>query len=165
MPDAIATAPIDWTLCGTLTLTQYESHSPWLLLAELVADATLLKITADGEYLPWPGFDGLSSGPSGLTGLRLSADALMLADAPPGSLIGKIGGGAVTLVGWSTGTSPGIGLDGKPFGIGDLCILQVPRQIFGPVFVGVNSAARPARIIRLTVTLHSAIATPAAAAK
>lgn len=160
MPD------IAWSDCGSIDLADTALTGQWLKLADLVADATLLRIVADGAWTPLPPWT-TACGPDGMPGLRMDASQLMLADVPLGALIGKIGGGSVGLTGWAapvaTGTTAAIGLDGKPFAIGPFCLLQIPRLVFGPLFVAVNSTARPVPIKRLRITASIALV-PAAAA-
>ena len=157
---------IDWSDCGTIDIADTTLAGQWLKLADLVADATLLRIVANCVWTPLPPWT-IACGPDGMPGLRMDASQLMLADAPFGALIGKIGGGSVGLTGWTapvpTGTTAAIGLDGKPFAIGPFCLLQIPRQVFGPLFVAVNAVARPVPITKLRVTASIALV-PAAAA-
>lgn len=156
---------IAWSDCGSIELADTVLTGQWLKLADLVADATLLRIVADGAWTPLPPWT-TACGPDGMPGLRVDASQLMLADAPLGALIGKIGGGSVGLTGWPApapaGTAAAIGLDGKPFAIGPVCLLQIPRLVFGPLFVAVNCTARPVPIKQLRVTASVALA-PAAA--
>ena len=113
----------------------------WLLAVEIVLDAKYLRIEAQGEWSILPGRLG-PCGPDGHLGLALAADRLIVADCPPGTLIGKFGGSAASL-----GTT-----DPKPFAIGSLAVIAIPEKGIGSLFIGFNGVSRPCEITR-TLTL------------
>jgi len=155
---------ITWTDVGTLSLTDELMTGPWVKVAETLGDATLLRITADGRWSPLGPWTA-ECDPNGIGAIQVVAGQLMLPEAPLGALIAKIGGSSVTLAGWPSAapaagaTATATGADGKPFAVGTLCILPLPRVVLGPVFVGINSVMRPVRVTSLNVTVSTAAPT------
>jgi hypothetical protein len=156
MPD------LHWTDFEPLDLTEQDLTAPWIEAAKVLRDATLLRIVAEGYWSPLPPWT-TDCDPNGIGAIRVVADQLIVADAPLGVLIAKIGGSSATLTGWP-GTAPATAgapstpiLDGKPFAVGTLCILPLPRTLLGPLFVGINSVRRPVRLRRLKVTVSTAL--------
>jgi hypothetical protein len=144
----------------SLDLTNENLTAPWIKVADILRNATLLRITAEGYWSPLAPWT-TDCDPNGIGAIHVVADQLMLPDAPLGALIAKIGGSSITIAGWpgiaaSAGTPSTPILDGKPFAVGTLCILPLPKAVFGPVFVGINSVVRPIRLRRLKVTVSTA---------
>ena len=83
-------------------------------------------------------------GPNGFAGLSLPADWVVLPDAPPGALIGRLGGSSASLK--ADGAFP-IGLD---------CVVQFPANSVGPLFVSFNIVARPVDVASSTIEVSTA---------
>jgi hypothetical protein len=98
----------------------------WLRVLDTVPAKLLLRFEATGSWTCLG--HGLSvSGPDGLATLRLHVDCLLVPTAPPGALIGKIGGS-------SAGRD-----DGKAFAIGSFCVYPALEKP-APLFIAVNGA-------------------------
>jgi hypothetical protein len=129
-----------WTPIDTLPLMPGPVTVAWIRLAESLRGATFLTFTATGSWTALPGLLA-PCGPDGLTGLALAADRVVLADAPPGALIGRIGG-----------SSAGIKADGA-FVIGSNAVVAVPAGSAGPLFIGFNITGRPVDVTAIAVTV------------
>jgi hypothetical protein len=116
---------------------------PWLPLVDTIRGATHLRISATGSWSPLPGLLAWC-GPDGLAGLVLPADRVVLADAPPGALIGRFGGSSASLK-----------ADGA-FAIGSGCVVAVPAGSIGPLFVSFNITARPVQVTALAIEVLGA---------
>jgi hypothetical protein len=116
---------------------------PWLRLVDTIRGATHLMINATGDWIALPGLLA-PCGPDGLAGLALPADRVVLPDAPPGALIGRIGGG-----------SAGLKAEGA-FVIGSGCVVAVPAGSIGPLFVSFNITARPVRVWTIAIKVSGA---------
>ena len=118
---------------------------PWLRLVDTIRGATHLMINATGNWTALPGLLA-PCGPDGLAGLVLPADRVVLPDAPPGALIGRIGG-----------SSAGLKAEGA-FVIGSGCVVGVPAGSIGPLFFSFNITARPVHVT--TIAIEVSRATP-----
>ena len=82
--------------------------------------------------------------PQRFCGLSLPPDRVVLPDAPPGALIGRLGGSSASLK--ADGAFP-IGLD---------CVVQLPANSVGPLFVSFNVVARPVDVANFTIEVSTA---------
>jgi hypothetical protein len=122
----------------------------WTVALDYVAPESLLKIQVcgstvvggtlfgDGRWLPL-GFAApcTADGDVGDTCRgSLPAPVPLLASAPVGALIGKIGGSSADITA-DTGNPPSRIL----FSVGRQCVLLVPQTVVGSLFLGINDAA------------------------
>ena len=136
---------VNWTKIGELALpvpsaASFTAGVPWLTVVEVIAGATHLKVSATGSGEAMPGLLA-PCGPDGLAGLTLPPERLVLPDAPPGALIGRIGGSSATIKG-----------DGV-FVIGGSCATAIAAGSIGPLYVGFNITTRPVIITSLSVAV------------
>ncbi len=129
-----------WTPIETLQLPTGAVSVPWIRLADSLRGATFLTFASTGTWNALPGLLA-PCGPDGLAGLTLPADRVVLADAPPGALIGRIGG-----------SSAGIKADGI-FVIGSNAVIAVPTGSTGPLFISFNITGRPVDVTTIAVTV------------
>lgn len=129
-----------WTPIDTLPLPTGSVSVPWIRLADSLRGATFLTFAATGAWTALPGLLA-PCGPDGLTGLGLATDRVVLVDAPPGALIGRIGG-----------SSAGIKADGI-FVIGSNAVIAVPAGSTGPLFISFNITGRPVDVTAIAVTV------------
>jgi hypothetical protein len=116
---------------------------PWHRVTDAIRGPTHLRIAATGDWTAIP--DVLAAcGPNGLAGLSLPADQVVLPDAPPGALIGRLGGSSASLK-----------VDGA-FPIGLDCVVELPANSVGPLFVSFNIVARPVDVTRFTIQVSTA---------
>ena len=101
---------------------------------------------ATGSWTALPGLLAPCE-PDGLAGLILPADRVVLPDAPPGALIGRIGG-----------SSAGLKADGA-FVIGSSCVVAVPTGSIGPLFVSFNITGRPVQVANIQIEVNGATPT------
>lgn len=150
-----------------------EINAPWLPVIDSLRDYSHLRITAEGRWLQGSGVIA-ACGPDGLSGLPLQTDRLAVADCAVGALIGKLGGSSASLsvpaasalspagagkVDVGTAAPPSAGLsEGRAFAIGSYCVVALPGNFIGPVFVSFNGLMRPIRIEHLKVTVEGAVA-------
>jgi hypothetical protein len=136
-------AIVTWTPIQTLPLPTGAVALPWLKLIDTIRGATHLMITATGSWSPMPGLLAPCV-PDGLAGLVLPPDRTVLSDAPPGALIGRIGG-----------SSAGLKADGA-FVIGTSCVVPVQAGSIGPLYVSFNITARPVDVTSIQVDVLGA---------
>jgi hypothetical protein len=117
--------------------------SPWHKVVDINRGATHLLMRATGTWSAIPGVLE-PCGPNGHAGFVLPSDRVVLADAPLGALIGRIGGSAASL-------QP----DGV-FAIGTDCVIPMPADSVGPLFVSFNIASRPIDVRAFTISVYSA---------
>jgi hypothetical protein len=141
-----------------------EITSPWMTVVDMLRDYTHLRIKAEGTWSQIGGLIGLC-GPDGLPGLPLQIDRLAVADCPVGALIGKLSGSSASLSvpptgnpAASGGSAPSGMTEGKAFAIGSYCVLALPQNFIGPLFVSFNGLTRPMRINDLKITIEGAVA-------
>lgn len=134
---------VTWTPIETLDLPTGLVSAPWLRLVASLRGATHLAFEATGEWVAAPRLLA-PCGPDGLAGLALPADRVVIADAPPGALIGRIGG-----------SSAGLKADGA-FVIGSSAVVAVPAGSVGPLFVSFNITGRPVDVSKIEVKVSGA---------
>jgi hypothetical protein len=137
-------AILSWTpLVNIQPIPVDQFRMPWHRVTEVIRGPTHLLITATGNWSPMP--DVLTTcGPNGFAGLSLPADRVVLPDAPPGALIGRFGGSSASLK--ADGAFP-IGLD---------CVVQLPPNSVGPLFVSFNIVARPVPVQSFAIEVSAA---------
>jgi hypothetical protein len=137
---------VTWTEIKNFVLPAGDVTAPWVLVVDTIRGATYLQINATGQ---WTAMTGLLApcGPDGLAGLTLPLDRLVLPDAPPGALIGRIGGSSASLKA------------DNAFVLGGSCVVAVPSGSIGPLFVSFNIAARPVSVQSLNVVVSGATPT------
>lgn len=137
---------VNWENIATLKRPKDVVLEQWLPIGDTIRGLSHLQITASGRWTMWDAV--LPCGPDGISGSLLPADQLLVADCPPGALIGKIGGS-------SASTS-----DSKPFAIGRQCVIAIPEHAVGPLFVGINGSVGHVTVTEeLVVTLTGATVT------
>jgi hypothetical protein len=105
----------------------------WLRVADLLPAKRLIKIAASGMWLNlYPNRGAI--GPDGYLDLTVPPEQLILASAPPGALLGKIGGSTADRI---TGDKKADGV--ILFPIGTYCVVP-PLEKAAPLFVAVNGA-------------------------
>ena len=127
-----------------------QVQAPWTVVMEQFGDATHLRIIADGEWTAMPGLP--SCGPDGLAGLGFPDDGLLLKECPVGALLGRIGGGSATVRPPEAAQEMPAG-ESKRFGIGTHCVVKVPDNAVGPLFVAFNVLRRPVSVMRLRIEI------------
>ncbi len=116
---------------------------PWHKVADISLGVTHLLLRAGGTWSAIPRVLAACD-PNGHAGLILPGDRVVLVDAPPGALLGRIGGSSANL---------------KPdgvFAIGTDCVVQVPANSVGPLFVSFNITSRPVDVEAFTISVSSA---------
>jgi len=137
---------VTWTPIPTQAVQPGPITVPWLQLVDTIRGATHLMIRATGSWTALPGLLAPCE-PDGLAGLILPADRVVLPDAPPGALIGRIGG-----------SSAGLKADGA-FVIGSSCVVAVPTGSIGPLFVSFNITGRPVQVANIQIEVNGATPT------
>jgi hypothetical protein len=137
---------VTWNPIATQPVQPGAVTAPWLKLVDTIRGASHLMITATGNWNPMPGLLA-DCGPDGLAGLILPADRVVLADAPPGALIGRFGG-----------SSAGLKPEGA-FVIGSSCVFAVQPGSIGPLFVSFNITSRPVHLVDIAITVSGATPT------
>ncbi len=137
---------VTWTEIQNFTAPAGDVTAPWLLVVETIRGATHLQITATGQWTAMAGLLG-ACGPDGLAGLALPADRIVLPDAPPAALIGRIGGSSASLK------------TDSAFVVGRNCVVPVPTGRIGPLFVSFNITARPILVQALNIVVSGATPT------
>ena len=162
---------IDWTSLidpAPFQLNKSEIASPWFVVCENIAGVTHLRITAKGEWsLPSICLGSFNQDGGALPGVPVTLPEL--AHAPFAALVGKIGGASA---GTMPPAAPGPGVTSpspppspppwppqfdQPFLIGALCILALPPDALGPLYLGFNCLIRPIEMVSLEVTVEGAI--------
>ena len=135
---------LSWTpLAAVEPIPAGAFRMPWHRVTAVIRGPTHLLIAATGNWTAIP--DVLAAcGPNGFAGLSLSADLIVLPDAPPGALIGRLGGSSASLK-----------VDGA-FPIGLDCLVQLPANNVGPLFVSFNIVARPVYVGSFTIQVSTA---------
>ena len=136
-------ALVTWTPIAIQPVQAGAIHVPWLKLVDTIRSATHLMITATGGWNAPPGLLAPCE-PDGLAGLVLPAERVVLPDAPPGALIGRIGG-----------SSDGLKAEGA-FVIGSSCVVAVPAGSIGPLYVSFNITARPVDVTAIQIEVSGA---------
>jgi len=150
---------IDWIfLTDPAFQGQTGAFAPlWLAVCHDFRGATHLRVTAGGE---WGSQAPTVWGPDGDIASLGGGATLILAGAPLGALIGKVGGSSASLGPTpppATGSPPpaALGQD-QAFLIGGTCVFAVPAGARGPLFIGFNTIRRPLDIRTLTVLVEGA---------
>jgi hypothetical protein len=143
-----------------------EVEALWLIACDDFKGATHLRVTASGTWAPGA---PPSWGPDGDVRHANGPTTPILAGAPLGALIGKIGGSSAGLgvappapAAGSAGGDKGAPtlIEDQVFLLGASCTFALPVKAAGPLFVGFNCALRPIRITAaLTVTVEGATPT------
>jgi hypothetical protein len=158
-------ATVTWNMlpASPFALKEKEITSPWIQVVDALRDYTHLRIKADGWWRQMAG--GISCcDADGLPSLVLQSDRLAVTDCPVGALIGKLGGSSASLsvppvANPAGGGSAPAGLaEGKAFAIGSYCVVALPQNFIGPLFVSFNGLLRPVRIDVLNITVEGAVA-------
>ena len=135
---------LSWTpLAAIRPVPAGAFHMPWHRVTDVIRGPTHLQIVATGS---WTAIREVlaACGPNGFAGLSLPADRVVLTDAPPGALIGRLGGSSASLK--ADGAFP-IGID---------CVVQLPANSVGPLFVSFNIVARPVAVASFTIAVSTA---------
>lgn len=146
---------VKWTALPGLALGEVSFAAPWQLVVDFIEDVNLLRIVAKGEWEALPGI-APHCGPDGLAGLPVTGDALILPSCRIGTLIGKLGGSSAgdppttPAEGSTAAVAPGV------FAIGTGCLVPIPTGVRGPLFIGLNSHARPIALSSLTLSVWGA---------
>lgn len=141
------------------TVTDRVLQVPWLYVVETGRDYTHLRINCEGLWAR--ATDAMAScGPEGLAEIPAQKDSLQVSDCPLGALIGKLGGSSASL---SVPTAPPVSgaatntiSEGKAFAIGSYCMIPLPTNFIGPLFVSFNGFTRPVVVTKLSITVEAA---------
>jgi hypothetical protein len=135
---------LSWTTLATVQPVPAGAfREPWHRVTDVIRGPTHLLIAATGSWTAIP--EVLAAcGPNGFAGLSLPADRVVLPDAPPGALIGRLGGSSASLK-----------ADGA-FPIGLHCVAQLPANSIGPLFVSFNIVVRPVDVAGFTIEVSTA---------
>jgi len=152
---------IEWT-----PLAEYKAESgpvsaPWLPVCDDFRGKTYLKVVSKGRWI-LPSAAGIDCNADG--GVTPAAPASpLIAAAPLGALIGKVGGSTASFVAPSI---PAPALPGAPmptppfldqaFVLGAQCVFAVPAGAVGPLLFGFNCLVRPVELKQLTITVYGA---------
>jgi hypothetical protein len=155
---------IDWTLLPNpesqteFRLQDTDAPTPWIRVSNPWPSGSLkhLQITAMGSWTH------LQIGECGPDGLQKSgpfpADRLTVANCPVGALIGKFGGSS-TSVGPTSAlpvNPPSPLVDGQAFAVGSYCLVAIPPNSIGPLFVAFNGLTGTIRIKELAISVEGA---------
>ena len=135
---------LSWSpLAGVQPVPAGAFRMPWHRVTDLLRGPTRLRIAATGSWTAIP--EVLAPcGPNGFAGLSLPADRVVLPDAPPGALICRLGGSSASLK----------AEDAFPIGLD--CVVQLPANSVGPLFVSFNIVARPVDVASFTIEVSTA---------
>jgi hypothetical protein len=146
---------IAWTELTRYQLAQgaaaHRIDAPWIAVVHDLAEATLIRISATGTWSPLAGLPQCQ--PDGLVGMSYPEAGLVITDCAVGALIGRVGGSSASLKAATADTTAG---ETKPFPIGKRCVLRLPQNALGPIFIGFNCLARPVNVVSIEVTFESA---------
>ena len=144
---------INWSELKVYEKKDEDVRAPWLLVLESFGDATHLKIESEGTWQA-AGSVLSDSDPDGLAGLNLPNEHLVVTGCRFGALIGKVGGSsAIHHVPEKSSASP---VADEPFALGTFCLLKLPEETFGPLFIGFNTVSRPIKVKTLKVKISGA---------
>jgi hypothetical protein len=134
---------------------------PWVLVVPGMRDYTHLRIVATGTWTQTGGQigqclpDGLASTPG------VQVNPLAVKDCGVGALIGKLGGSSASLT--MPSASPGGAAapttslaEGAAFAIGSHCIVALPSNFIGPLYISFNGLVRPVLVSALHITVEGA---------
>ncbi len=144
MPD-IKWSPLD----SPPDIVGRDIYEPWLVAVSIIPACKYVRLRVSGRWRLPASMDKPCE-PYGYTNAT-APGAAIIADFPIGALIGRFGGG-------SAGYSKEQATDpekGGPFAIGTECIVPVPKDCIGPLFVGFNSTIRPVFVLSLSMTIES----------
>jgi hypothetical protein len=140
---------IKWESLGSFpNIVGRDVHEPWLVAVPIVDVYEYVRLRVSGRWRIPASADKVCE-PYGYTDAAPVGTAIV-ADFPTGALIGRFGGG-------SAGYSKEKATDlekGGPFAIGTECIVPVPADCVGPLFVGFNSTTRPVFVLSLSMTIE-----------
>lgn len=142
---------IQWSKLHVYSKKNENLNSPWQMALESFDDATHLKIESDGV---WSALDSVmpNCGPDGLAGIKLPDGILVLSGCPFGALVGKLGGSSAS---HKVLEEPNENLAvSEPFAIGAFCILKIPEDMPGPLFIGFNMVSQSVKIEKLSVNIY-----------
>jgi len=154
-------SPIPWTLLSTagaanpFTLTNIDVVTPWILACSSWRNITHLQIEAQGVWREVDDPIG-DCGPDGIQ--AVPKEQIMVEKCQPGALIGKLGGSSAAL-GPASGTKSTpepILAECTAFAIGSFCIVALPKDCLGPLYVSFNGLTRPVHVDSLSVTVKGA---------
>jgi hypothetical protein len=137
-------------------------EKPWVLVVPGMRDYTHLRIAAEGSWTQSGTVIG-DCGPDGLATTSVQVEALHVKDCGAGALVGKLGGSSATLAMPPSTTAPaetpaGTLASGTAFAIGSHCIVTLPANFVGPLYISFNGLARPILVKSLKVTVEGAAA-------
>jgi len=156
-------SPIPWTLLSAagaanpFTLTNSDVVTPWILACPSWRSITHLQIEAQGVWRQVRDTIG-DCDPDGILGVSLPKEQLTIENCPPGALIGKLGGSSAAL-GPASGATPSpvpLLAECTAFAIGSFCIVALPKDCIGPLYVGFNGLTRPVHVDTLSITVKGA---------
>jgi hypothetical protein len=141
-----------WKEICKIKLDKQDVIWPWSLAVDAIRDVTHLCIRASGAWVAYGG-QLMPFPPDGHVGLPIDPTRLILPECAAGALIGKMGGSSAAVTPAATGT---VTLEARPFAVGAYCVLAIPAQSKGPLFIGFNWIPRPLTITSLEVTVSGA---------
>lgn len=144
--------PAIWIVLNRFELADTLFDPPWLMIVDVFEHVNRLSFTAEGEWAALAGLEA-TCGPDGLPGIALAPAALVLPSCRPGALIGKFGGSSANL------DDPPAAAAGSPsappsaFAIGTRCVMPLPADARGPLFIGFNGRSRPLQVTQLKLVV------------
>jgi hypothetical protein len=156
---------INWKVLAEYNIAdQQQITTPWILVLDAPRESTYLQIKAEGRWTPAGGLLG-ECDPDGLLGPPFQTDRLVVPDCPVGALIGRFGGSSATLTpappaNQQPPATPAPLTEGKSFAIGSYCVVAIPANSIGPLYVSFNGLIRPVDVDQLKITISGATPTP-----
>jgi hypothetical protein len=131
---------------------------PWVLVVAGMRDYTHLRIQATGSWTQTGGPIG-QCGPDGLASTPVQVNPLAVKDCGVGALIGKLGGSSASLTmppaSPAGAAAPTTSLaEGAAFAIGSHCIVALPSNFIGPLYISFNGLVRPVLVTELRITVE-----------
>ena len=136
---------------------------PWVLVVPGMRDYTHLRIQAKGSWTQSGDKIG-ECGPDGLATTPVQVNTMPVRDAGVGALIGKLGGSSATLTMPPSAPSAkdaaaapvGSLAEGAAFAIGSHCIVTLPQNFIGPLYISFNGLVRPVNVKELMISVEGA---------
>jgi hypothetical protein len=112
-----------WTAVKDGIVVPARPQGIWTWVFDFVRGPALIRVEANGS---WSYSGGRRCGPDGDLNALLGADHMILAEAPVGALLVKVGG-----------STAGVG-DGHVRVAGSAALVQIDATVAGPIFLTIN---------------------------
>jgi hypothetical protein len=141
---------IKWESLGDFpNIVGREIYEPWLVAVSPIGDYKYVRLQVSGRWRI-PAGAGSACEPYGYTE-GAAASTTIIADCPVGALIGRFGGGSA---GYVKDQTTDAAKAAAPFAIGTECIVPIPKDCVGPLFVAFNSTTRPVFVQSLSIKIE-----------